>query len=116
MTQSALCLSRGSAERHIRQIAHCVAGIIFLGTPHHGSDLAAWGKLGTNIARIAQQPNSCLVAVLKPGSETLASVQNSFHNLLRLRKNEGTEIDITCFYEELAFPVIGMVKCSNPDF
>jgi hypothetical protein len=109
VTEEALCWSRNSAEKHIQQVGSSVTGIVFLGTPHFGSDLAAWAKLATSIARIAKQANSDLVSVLSPGSEVLAKIQKGFHNLLRLRQEDGTELSLTCFYEELPLPVVGEV-------
>lgn len=85
-------------------------GISFLGTPHHGADLAAWAKFGTIIARIVKHANSDIVSVLRPGSEMLARIQDGFHGLLRVRREEGSEIALTCFFEELPLPVVGKVR------
>jgi hypothetical protein len=109
VTEDALCLSRSSPEKHIRQVGECTSAIAFLGTPHHGSDLAAWAKYGAKIAKIAKHANLDIISVLKPGSEMLARVQKDFHSILRLRKDEGTEIAITCFFEEHTVPVVGEV-------
>jgi protein SERAC1 len=84
--------------------------MIFLGTPQHGSNLAAWGQAGINLAKIVKIPNGDIVAVLRPGSETLANIQRDFHSLLRIRTDEGVRITITSFYEELAVPLVGEVK------
>lgn len=83
---------------------------MFLGTPHHGADLAAWAKFGSTIANIIKKVNTDIVSVLKPKSEVLATVQDGFHGLLRLRKHEGSEIAITCFFEELPTHVVGKVN------
>lgn len=109
MTEKVLCVSRGSAEKHIQQVGHCAIAIAFLGTPHFGADLASWATFGTNIANVVKRTNKDIVSILRPGSEMLADIQDSFHNILRLRKEEGTEIAVTCFYEELALPVVGEV-------
>ena len=53
--------------------------------------------------------NKDIVGVLDPGSEMLREVQKGFHTILRLRKDEGSEISITCFYEELPVTSIGEV-------
>ena len=82
---------------------------MFLGTPHHGADLAAWAKFGSTIANIIKNVNTDIVSVLKPRSEVLATVQEGFHGLLRLRQNEGSEIAVTCFFEELPLRVVGKV-------
>jgi hypothetical protein len=114
VTEDALCISRSSPEKHVRQIGECTLAIAFLGTPHHGSDLAAWAKYGAIIANVVKHANPDIVSVLKPGSEMLASVQKGFHNILRLRKDEGTEIAITCFFEEHALWLLGEVYATAP--
>lgn len=112
VVEYALGHSRNSYEAHIHQIERFTCGIAFLGTPHHGSDLAKWGKFGTDIADIIRRPNKEIVAVLKPGSEMLDQTENTFHTILRKRKDEGCEISITCFWEELPLAIIGHV-CIN---
>ncbi len=98
--------SRNAVERHIHQVERCTAGIVFIGVPHHGADLGSWAHLGTQIANLPRRANKDIVGILKPGSEMLRGVQKDFHSILRLRKDEETAIEITCFYEEL--PVIGV--------
>lgn len=44
----------------------------------------------------------------------LARIQDGFHGLLRIRRNEGSEIALTCFFEELALPVVGKVHMTMP--
>lgn len=109
MTQDCLCSSRTNPEQHLQRVSSCTVGVSFLGTPHHGADLAAWAKFGTNIAGVIKHANSDIVSVLRPGSEMLAGAQGGFHGLLRMRRNEGSEIAVTCFYEELPLPVVGKV-------
>ena len=43
----------------------------------------------------------------------LARLQDGFHTFLRLRREEESAIDVTCFFEELALPV-GMVESTVP--
>lgn len=105
-----MCLSRKHPEKHLQQISSCTIGIVFLGTPHHGADLAAWAKFGTTIAKIIKHTNTNIVSVLKPGSEMLARVQDEFHGLLRKRRDEESEIAITCFFEELPLHLVGKVN------
>ena len=40
----------------------------------------------------------------------LARIQDGFHGLLRMRRDEGSEIALTCFFEELPLPVVGKVR------
>ncbi|KAI9794399.1 MAG: hypothetical protein M1816_005468 [Peltula sp. TS41687] len=109
VTQNALYLSRGNAESHIQQVGDCTVAIAFLGTPNFGANLASWAKFGTNIAAMVKHANADISSVLKPGSEMLMNIQSGFHHMLRLRKQEGAEIAITCFYEELPVRIIGEV-------
>ncbi|SLM34046.1 Ankyrin repeat-containing domain, partial [Lasallia pustulata] len=109
VTQDCLCSSRSHPEKHLQQISSCTIGIVFLGTLHHGADLAAWAKFVSTIAKTIKHVNSDIVSVLKPGSEMLAKVQDGFHGLLRLRRNEESEIAVTCFFEELPLPLVGKV-------
>lgn len=109
VTEHALSLSRHAAEKHLHQVERCTAGIVFLGVPHCGADLASWGKFGTRMVGILRRANKDIVGVLDPGSEMLREVQKGFHIILRLRKDEGSEISITCFFEELPVIAIGEV-------
>jgi len=101
LTQRALTFSRNSRFKHLQRIEAWTVGICFLGTPHHGADLAKWGRILTDIVSIAKPANSALVRLLERGSEVLRDVQGGFHNLLETRKDEGSKIGITCFYETL---------------
>jgi len=101
VTQRALTISRESRFPHLQGIEACTVGICFLGTPHHGADLAKWGSILTNIVNIAKPANSAPVRLLERDSEMLRDVQDGFHNLLEKRKDEGAKIRITCFYETL---------------
>jgi hypothetical protein len=101
VTQRALTISRESRFQHLQDIEACTVGICFLGTPHHGADLAIWGHILTNIVNIAKPANSAPVKLLERGSEMLRDVQEGFHNLLEKRKDERKKVQITCFYETL---------------
>ena len=109
VTESALIHSRHTPERHLRQIERWTTGIAFLGVPHYGADLAAWAKLGTRMVDFLKSANKDIVGVLEPGSEMLREVEKGFHSILRLRKDEESEIAITCFYEELRVKPVGEV-------
>lgn len=103
----ALGHSRNAAEQHLRQIERYTAGIVFLGVPHCGSDLASWGKVGAQMVKLLRRSNTEIIGVLEPGSEMLRETQKSFHNILRLREDERSKISVTCFYEELACAPFG---------
>ena len=110
VVQDALAQSRNSAEPHIRQIEHCTMGLLFLGTPHHGANLAAWASLASRMTRLLRRPNSDIVDVLTPGSEVLSRIQREFNNFLRTRQEGGHPISVTCFYEELPVAIVGEVR------
>lgn len=106
-----LLSSRNSAEPHHRQILEATEGIIFMGTPHCGSQLADWAKIGTSMSKLVKRLNEDIVAVLQPDSEVLSRIQQEFHTMLRARKDANKpEIRISCFYEDLDTPGVGAVR------
>lgn len=97
-------------EKHLKSILFSTHGILFLGTPHHGSGLAKWGERLAKSIGLLKQTNPHILAVLKTDSEVLARIQDSFHAMIRSRAEDGPHpIEITCFFEELALPGIGVV-------
>ena len=109
VTQNAITISRSSAETHLQKIEASTIAVAFLGTPNHGSDLASWNMVALKILSAAKRPNTDIVAVLLPGSEMLALIQQGFGNILRIRAANNNEISVTCFYEELPLMMIGEV-------
>ncbi|KAF5001982.1 hypothetical protein FDECE_10784 [Fusarium decemcellulare] len=97
-------------EQHLQNILLRTRGIIFLGTPHHGSSLAKWGELLSRSVGVMRQTNTEIIQVLTRDSEVLARIQDSFHSLVRSREKEETDvIEITCFYEELPMKKLGII-------
>ncbi|RSM17674.1 hypothetical protein CDV31_003444 [Fusarium ambrosium] len=108
--QDALVTAKQRPEPHLQSIFHQTRGIIFLGTPHHGSSLAKWGEMLSRSVGMMKQTNTDIVQLLTRDSEVLARIQDCFHTLIMTRNKEQTnEIDITCFYEELPMKKIGVV-------
>jgi len=59
---------------------------------------------------LLKQTNPKILAVLQSDSEVLERVQNGFHTMIRSRRQDGLPpIEITCFFEELPLPGIGIV-------
>lgn len=84
---------------------------MFLGTPHHGSGLAHWAESLARAIGVLKQTNADILAVLKADSEVLERVQNNFHTMIRSRMQNGLPaIAITCFFEELPLPGVGIVS------
>ncbi|KAF2497385.1 hypothetical protein BU16DRAFT_457660 [Lophium mytilinum] len=108
--EDALVQAGQRPEDHLRSILHSTHGIVFLGTPHHGSGLAQWAEQIARSIGVLKQTNPEIIAVLKRDSEVLARIQDGFHTMIRSRSKEGLRpIEITCFYEELPLPSIGEV-------
>lgn len=106
-------MAKQRPEKHLKQILHCTRGILFLGTPHNGSGLAHWAQILAKTLGLIKQMNPEILAVLKSESEVLERVQASFHTMILSRARDGLpEIEITCFYEELPLPGVGMVSAT----
>ncbi|KAK4206246.1 hypothetical protein QBC37DRAFT_476988 [Rhypophila decipiens] len=107
---TALVTSRQRPEQHLQNILRSTCGIVFLGTPHHGAGLARWAELLSRSIGLVKQTNSKIIEVLRRDSEVLARIQDSFHTMIMARSKEGLPpIEITCFYEELPLPGVGVV-------
>lgn len=60
---------------------------------------------------LIKQTNPRIVDVLNRDSEVLERVQDSFFTMIRSRDQEKLPpIEITCFFEELPLPGIGLVS------
>ena len=89
-----------SSETHgtrLKIVIPDVIGIVFLGTPHRGSQSASIGRMAYQITTIAtRQPNRKLLRALEKNSDTLEQVGNSF-----LQTLEGHQkIQVYSFREE----------------
>lgn len=74
---------RAPHDGALRSIYVSTYGIIFLGTPHTGSDLATWGRVLEAMARAAFpkrliHTESVLLKTLKANSERLHDINSSF--------------------------------------
>ncbi|OQE13599.1 hypothetical protein PENFLA_c045G00723 [Penicillium flavigenum] len=108
--EDALLASNQRPEPHLRNILHYTRGIVFLGTPHHGSGLARWAEALSQSIGLVKKTNSKILGVLKRDSEVLARIQDGFHTMVKSRSAQGLPpIQITCFYEELPLPGVGLV-------
>lgn len=106
-----LRISRGSAEEHHRRVLEQTEGIAFMGTPHCGSHAADWAKVVTSVAKLVKGVNDSIIKALQPDSEVLERIQQDFHTMIRSRNEAGKyKIQITCFYEDLSIPGIGLVS------
>lgn len=85
-----------SNRPEFQNIKSLTAGIIFLGTPHGGTDLAGYASF---IARIKGN-NSTLVESLKSSDENLLALSHDFAFGYR-------HLSIMCFYEKVQNSYLG---------
>ncbi|KAH7411529.1 Alpha/Beta hydrolase protein, partial [Cadophora sp. MPI-SDFR-AT-0126] len=108
--ESAILECKNSAESQLHKIVENTRGIVFMGTPHAGADLANWATLFTNFTNLLRPTNHRIVEVLTPDSEVLAGIQKDFHTMLRARRDtHKPDINIMCFFEELPVAGVGLV-------
>ena len=99
------------------QLSHSLLGIIFLGTPHAGSDLPNFAlALGDFIKFSAvKSPNTSNIDVLKKDSEVLAGIQKTFQIAIEKRgRLEGRRLEIHCCTEEKPVQILGRVSVLSP--
>lgn len=106
VVKRALSHSKHSHKDHLSQVEQCTVGIVFLGVPHAGADLQGLASLGASMLNPLRTTNRAMLKVLDPDSEMLHHVDDDFQILLR----ERSDIQITCFYEELRVSVVGEVR------
>jgi pimeloyl-ACP methyl ester carboxylesterase len=105
LTKSALLYSEGLNNDKLndhRLIRVCTYGIVFLGTPHAGSDIAAWGRVLQFMAGFVPRKwfdsEPVLLKTLKRDSETLMDINSRFTNIINdfhvhmVHENHKTDI------------------------
>ena len=81
------------------------AGVVFIGTPHRGSDQTGLAKIVSNVARLSlRQPNDKLLNNLRKESDVLENQRKSFVSISK-------ELPVACFSEEKPVVGIGKVCC-----
>ena len=85
---------KGKHTEHLRSIALSTYGILFLGTPHYGSETTKWASWSKDVSSITRKDVSQarLLETLKPNSETLQNIDRQFVEL-------ANEFHIFYFYE-----------------
>ncbi|PTB65131.1 hypothetical protein BBK36DRAFT_1121948, partial [Trichoderma citrinoviride] len=76
VVKKAIILAHGN-NHHYGHIASSTIGIVFLATPHQGSDLTRWASLLTLISK-NRLIRSDLIDTLKPQSSVLSQISKSF--------------------------------------
>jgi hypothetical protein len=119
LTKRALLYSNDLRDPHqedLRSIFVSTYGIIFLGTPHNGSNAAAWGGAVQRLAdaiipKKLFDTESVLLKSLKRDSETLLQISNQFLEIYQNFKihmaHENQKTDVKgSKYVRPAFPVL----------
>jgi hypothetical protein len=92
---------------HLANIFSSSRGIVFLGTPHRGTDSASLLKVVASVARVAlPSANVDLIRNLEKDSQILDRMRDSFSRILDKRR-----LTIWSFTEEL--PIRGVEKVST---
>lgn len=78
---------RGNHTEHLRSIFVSTYGILFLGTPHKGSDVAQWGSrlewiCGAILPSRLVDTQPQLIDALKTNNETLQNIDRQFSHLI----------------------------------
>ena len=82
------CRSLASEKvEHLRSVFVSTFGILFLGTPHNGSDIAKWGTLLQSICSAVlpkriMETSSQLITSLRTNNETLQNINVLFADML----------------------------------
>lgn len=107
--KEALLLSRHNPESHLRGIFDCTNAIVFMGTPHKGSWMAGWAKIPASALGLAKSTNKFLLEILETENQLLGSIQVRFWSMVRELREAGRRLEVTCFFEELPMPIVGMI-------
>lgn len=96
----------GEGEENLEKVFQSMRGIIFMGTPHAGADLANWGYTLATYLNIVRKTNSAILDPLRKKSDVLTAVQQQFQQSLG---KPGVSIKIYCFFEEKAVVGVGVI-------
>ncbi|KFY69329.1 hypothetical protein V496_00331 [Pseudogymnoascus sp. VKM F-4515 (FW-2607)] len=102
--QALLCCGEG--DKNLEKVFRSTRGIIFMGTPHAGSDLANWGYVLATLLSTLRNTNSAILDPLRQKSDVLTAIQQQFQQCLR---KPGVNIEIYCFFEEKAVVGVGVI-------
>ncbi|EPE30856.1 alpha/beta-Hydrolase [Glarea lozoyensis ATCC 20868] len=95
--KQALLVAAETGHKHYKPIWENTIGVLFFGTPHRGSSLAAYGaQLARVPTALSMKPTPQLLESLSTGSFILGELNGKFRKLMD--KNRGSR-EIASFYE-----------------
>ncbi|KAK5188831.1 hypothetical protein LTR47_011690 [Exophiala xenobiotica] len=102
-------LFQARLESRYQSIKNATTGLIFLGTPHRGSDKATYGKVLANVAQfISHKPPPRLLSALQTNSDVLLQLTTNFrfqlpdyevYSFFELRPIKGLSSLCVCKFE-----------------
>ena len=92
---------RNIAGDSVQTIAKNVSGMIFLGSPFAGSNLAKWGDLVRAIFDVVRKTDRKTLKILKENSHDLKELGIAFPETIRKRNSTAKKVRIVFFYETL---------------
>lgn len=96
LTKESQALRIAKHDRVFNHLLKATCGIVFLGTPHRGADIASWGDtLAYCAAALGLGPDTSLLNLLRKDSDHLREIFSDFAVLA----NEMS-LDLTCFHEK----------------
>lgn len=108
VVKDALSLS-GNEKTFIDKILPATIGVMFLGTPHHGSKAASLGKTVFEVSKLFfKKPNLQVLRGLETNSEILERISRSFGQIL-----SNGRIKVHSFREELATKGVMIVSSAS---
>ena len=85
-------------------------GVVFLGTPHRGSQQAGLGIIAANVCRaMLQDANTGILRSLEQDSEVLERIRDGFERMMTREKLKAYS-----FVEEIPTAGVGMVRVQFP--
>jgi pimeloyl-ACP methyl ester carboxylesterase len=103
--EQALLICR-EGDKTLKKVLGSTRGIIFMGTPHAGSDLAKLGHRLAGALNIVRKTNSAILAPLQVDSDELIAVQQQFQ---QMASDNRDSLEIFCFFEEKAVVGVGVI-------
>jgi protein SERAC1 len=92
---------RSATGDDISEIAKCIKGMIFLGTPFGGANAAGWGEAVRRVFDVVKQTDNNTLRTLKKDSHDLKFLRDGFPDVIRKRNDSADRIGVVFFYERL---------------